>query len=52
MSEKAEKVLNTFEKIIPNLTELQREKLLSYGEGYAEGIRARKEKTEKEAVVV
>lgn len=32
-SEKEEKILKTFEKTIPKMTELEREKLLSFGEG-------------------
>lgn len=43
MSEKEKKILETFGNIIPNLTELEKEKLLSYGEGYAAGIRSREE---------
>ncbi len=42
MSKKEEEILETFGKIIPNLTEIGKEKLLSYGEGYADGIRARR----------
>ena len=32
-SEKEEKILKTFEKTIPKMTEWEREKLLSFGEG-------------------
>lgn len=41
MSEKELKILETFGKIIPNLTEVEKEKLLSYGQGYAEAMRSR-----------
>ena len=33
MSEKEKKILETFEKIIPELSETEKEKLLSFGEG-------------------
>lgn len=42
MSKKEKQILETFGKIIPDLTEIEKEKLLSYGEGYADGIRTRK----------
>lgn len=35
MSEKEKKILDTFEKVLPDMTELEREKLLSFGEGIA-----------------
>lgn len=35
MSEREKKILETFEKVIPDMTELEREKLLSFGEGIA-----------------
>lgn len=35
MSEKEKKILKTFEKVLPDMTELEREKLLSFGEGIA-----------------
>lgn len=35
MSEKEKEILSTFEKVIPNLTEMEKEKLLSFGEGMA-----------------
>lgn len=35
MSEKEKEILKTFEKVIPNLTEIEKEKLLSFGEGMA-----------------
>ena len=35
MSEKEKKILETFEKVIPDLNELEKEKLLSFGEGMA-----------------
>lgn len=41
MSKKEKQILETFGKIIPDLTEIEKEKLLSYGEGYADGIRTR-----------
>ena len=35
MSGKESKILETFEKVLPNLTERERERLLSFGEGMA-----------------
>lgn len=35
MSEKDKKIMDTFGKIIPNLSELDKEKLLAFGEGVA-----------------
>lgn len=35
MSEKEKQILDTFGKVIPDLTEMEKEKLLSFGEGMA-----------------
>lgn len=35
MSEKEKQIMETFGKVLPNLTELEKEKLLSFGEGMA-----------------
>lgn len=35
MSEKEKQILETFERVIPDLSELEKEKLLSFGEGMA-----------------
>ena len=35
MSEKEKQILETFEKVIPDLSEVEKEKLLSFGEGMA-----------------
>ena len=35
MSEKEKKILETFSEVLPKLTELEQEKLLSFGEGMA-----------------
>ena len=51
MSEKEKKILDTFEKVLPDMTELEREKLLSFGEGIAFKTaeqKKRKQKTAKE----
>lgn len=50
MSEKEIKTLGTFEKIFSGLSELEKEKLLSYGEGFAAATRAmgKKEGVENE----
>ena len=45
LKEKEQKVLDTFEKVIPKLSEEQLERLLSFGEGmaYAKEIKDQKE---------
>ena len=35
MTVSAKKILETFEKIVPNLSEMDQERLLSFGEGLA-----------------
>ena len=35
MSEKEKQILDTFEKVIPKMSEVEKEKLLSFGEGMA-----------------
>ena len=35
MSEKDKQIMETFGKVIPNLSELDKEKLLAFGEGVA-----------------
>lgn len=35
MSEKEKKILETFEKVLPEMSEIEKEKLLSFGEGMA-----------------
>lgn len=35
MSEKEKKILDTFGKVIPRMTDMEKEKLLSFGEGMA-----------------
>lgn len=35
MSEKEKKILETFGKVIPDLSDMEKEKLLSFGEGMA-----------------
>lgn len=49
MSEKEKQILETFGKVIPGMTEEERNTLIVYGQGIAEGKRlARKEMKEKE----
>lgn len=53
MSEKEQKILETFEKVLPDMTELEREKLLSFGEGIAFKTaeqKKREQEAEKEVV--
>ena len=47
MSEKEKKILETFGKVIPDLSEMEKEKLLSFGEGMA-FMKDRKKKEESE----
>lgn len=35
MSEKEKQILETFEKVLPDMTDMEKEKLLSFGEGMA-----------------
>ena len=35
MEKDSKKILETFKKVLPDMTELEREKLLSFGEGIA-----------------
>lgn len=46
MSEKQKQILETFEEIIPKMTEMEQEKLLSFGEGIA-FVKEKKEKEEE-----
>lgn len=48
MSEKEKKVLETLERAIPNMTEIEMAQLLGYGEGLA-AREDRREKTEATA---
>ena len=48
MSEKEKKILETFGKVITDLSEMEKEKLLSFGEGMAfMKDRQKKEESEK-----
>ena len=49
MSEREKQVLETLEKAIPNMTEMERAQLMGYGEGLA-AREDRQKKDEKEAV--
>lgn len=51
MSEDAKKILETFGKVIPEMTELEREKLLSFGEGIAFKTEQQKKEREKKEEV-
>lgn len=42
MSEKGEKILEAFGKAIPGMSELEKEKLLAFGEGIAFMVERRK----------
>lgn len=46
MSEKEKQILDTFRKVIPQLSDLEKEKLLAFGEGVA----MMKEQSETEQV--
>ena len=47
MGEKQKQIMETFEKVIPKLDELECEKLLSFGEGMAFMKQKQEEKAEK-----
>ena len=46
MSEKEKQILETFGKVLPELNEVEKEKLLSFGEGMAFKAAADKERSE------
>ena len=46
MSEKEQKILDTFRKTLPELSDLEKEKLLSFGEGMAFVVKRGKEMAE------
>ena len=50
MSEREQKILETFGKVLPELSDLEREKLLSFGEGmaFAKGTAETETETETE----
>lgn len=48
MSKNGKEILKTFERVIPDLTELEREKLLSFGEGIAFKAAEQKRMPEKQ----
>lgn len=39
MSEKEKQILKTFDRVIPHLSELEKEKLLAFGEGLGFAVR-------------
>lgn len=45
MSEKEKQIMETFGKVLPGLSELEKEKLLSFGEGMAFRATSEKENT-------
>lgn len=47
MSDKEKKIIETFEKVIPNLTDVEKEKLLSFGEGMAFKVVQQEDKKEE-----
>ena len=52
MKDNEKKILDMFEKIIPDMTELEREKLLAFGEGIIlKTLEQKKEKDSKKKVV-
>lgn len=48
MPEMEKKILSNFEKAIPCLTEMEREKLLSFGEGLAYATASRKQQGQQD----
>jgi hypothetical protein len=51
MSEREKQILETFGKVIPKLSEMEKEKLLSFGEGMA-FMKDKKKEGEKEGKFV
>lgn len=51
MSETEKKILETFGRILPTLTELEQEKLLSFGEGMA-FMKQKSEEREKSLITL
>ncbi len=47
MSEKEKEILKTFERTIPKMTEIEKERLLAFGEGIA--FKTEQQEKEKEA---
>lgn len=47
MSEKDKQILETFQKVVPKLSDLDKEKLLSFGEGMAFKTDKQKKKPSK-----
>lgn len=48
MSDKGKKILDTFKKIVPELTESEKERLLAFGEGMAFKAEQQKRQEEQE----
>lgn len=49
MSEKQKQILETFDKVIPHLSELEKEKLLAFGEGLGFAVKPDNSDKEKPA---
>lgn len=45
MSEKQKQILETFDKVIPMLSDLEKEKLLAFGEGLGFAVQPREQPT-------
>lgn len=48
MSDKEKKILETFQEVIPELDDMDKERLLSFGEGMAYAVNKRKEMAQKD----
>lgn len=48
MSEKEKQILNTFEKVVPQLSDMEKERLLAFGEGMAFKVEKDKQAEKKE----
>lgn len=48
MSEKEKQILNTFEKVVPQLSDMEKERLLAFGEGMAFKVENDKQAEKKE----
>ena len=49
MSDKGKKILETFKRIIPDLSDLDKEKLLAFGEGMAFKVNQQKNEQQDKA---
>lgn len=49
MSEKDKRIMSTFERVVPKLSEADKEKLLAFGEGFAMGTETARAERDKDS---